>query len=98
MFIITPAVVDLPRFQSTRLEVRFSAETDHVAVANSVKLPPDVAAVQCGDGVVTGDVIVVLLVREVQQKVTGACRDDCRTHRHLMTITCFVGFSVKPQL
>ena len=87
MFIITTTVVGLLCFQSTRLEVRVSAETDHVAVANSVKLPPDVAAVHRGDGVVTGDVIVVVVVREVQEKVTGACRDDCNTNRHLMTIT-----------
>ena len=60
----------------THLEVRVSTKAGDIAVAVWVILDVDIVAVLRGDGVVTGDVIVVVLVREVQQKVVRAGRDD----------------------
>ena len=56
--------------------MRVSTKAGDIAVTVSVILDVDIVAVLRGDGVVTGDVIVVVLVREVQQKVVRAGRDD----------------------
>ena len=62
--------------RSTHLKMCLSAEASDIASSFRVKHTADVSAVLRGDGVVTGDVIVMVLVREVQQKVVGAGRDD----------------------
>ena len=62
--------------RSTHLKMCLSAEASDIASTLRVKHTADVSAVLCGNSVVTGDVIVVVLVREVQQKVVGAGRDD----------------------
>ena len=56
--------------------MRVSIKAGDVVNAVWVRQYGDIAAVLRGDGVVTGDVIVVVIVREVQQKVVGAGRDD----------------------
>jgi len=53
-----------------------SGEAGDVAASILVILPVNSGAILGGDGLVTRDVIVVILVREVEQKVTGAGRDD----------------------
>ena len=60
----------------THLKVCVSGEAGDVAASIRVILPVNSGAVLGGDGVVARDVIVVILVREVEQKVTGARRDD----------------------
>ena len=62
--------------RATHLKMCLSAEASDIASTLRVKHTADVSAVLRGDGVVTRDVIVVVLVREVQQKVVGAGRDD----------------------
>ena len=56
--------------------MRVSSKAGDIAVAVCVRQYVDIAAVLRGDGVVTRDVIVVVLVREVQQKVVRAGRVD----------------------
>ena len=62
--------------RSTHLKMCLSAEASDIASTLRVKHTADVSAVLRRDGLVTGDVIIVVLVREVQKKVVGAGRDD----------------------
>ena len=61
----------------TYLEMCLSAETGDAAVVTRwVNLPLYSVAVLRGDGLVAGDVIVVILVGEVQEKIIGTRRLD----------------------
>ena len=53
-----------------------STKAGDIAFADRIRPYVDILTVLRGDGVVTCDVIVVFLVREVQEKVVGAGRDD----------------------
>ena len=62
--------------RAIHLKMCLSAEASDIASTLRVKHTADVSAVLRRDGVVTGDVIGVVLVWEIQQKVVGAGRDD----------------------
>ena len=53
-----------------------STEASNFALAPRTCHDRHVGPVLRGDGVMTRDVIVVILVREVQQQIIGARRDD----------------------